>query len=137
MSRLRNHELGPGRIAIYLFGFGLALYAAWRLVPHNPVGLMIWFGLAIIGHDLILLPLYGLADHGVLTALRRFGLTRWIGHLRVPAFMSGVLLLIFLPQILESGTYLSRWLLISLLLFAGSALVYLGRYGYHLVRTRC
>lgn len=134
---LNEQELGPGRIAIYLFGFALAGYAAWRLVPPNPIGVAVWFAVAIIAHDLILLPLYGLTHHGALSLFRRRGWTSWIGHLRVPVMMAGTLLLVFFPLVLDSPVHARRWLLVTVLLFVVSALWLLVRLGYQRVRTRC
>jgi hypothetical protein len=61
----------------------------------------------------------------------------WINYLRVPAGLSGLLLLVWFPLILrrskdvyEASTglnpnpYLGRWLLATGVLFAGSALAY-------------
>jgi hypothetical protein len=98
----------------------------------------VWFAVAVIGHDLILFPLYSLADR-LLSAPRRSP----VGHraaaarnpprripitnyLRMPTLAAALLLLIFLPGIIEQGAptyraatgltqtpYLSRWLLLS------------------------
>ena len=63
-----------------------------------------------------------------------------INYVRVPAGLSGLLLLVFFPLILGRSTakleqvsgapapdYLARWLLISGVLFAGSAALYVWR----------
>ena len=60
-----------------------------------------------------------------------------VNHVRAPALISGMLLLIYFPLILGPGDagyfsatghhpsgYLRNWLLITLALFAGSALIY-------------
>jgi hypothetical protein len=73
--------------------------------------IMIWFVGAIIGHDLILLPLYSLLDRIAFGALGgRAGaagppLERspgWV-YVRVPALLSGLLALVFFPEILRLG----------------------------------
>ncbi|MEU4582249.1 hypothetical protein AB0F92_09185 [Kitasatospora aureofaciens] len=58
----------------------------------------------------------------------------WINYLRVPIFLSGVLLLVWFPLILDlsipyagaarlpEDVYLGRWLAITAVLFAASAL---------------
>ncbi len=51
--------------------FALAGYGAVRLVPDEPVKVTVWFIGAVIGHDLILFPLYVLADRSVTTILDR------------------------------------------------------------------
>ena len=38
--------------------FGLAGYAAVRLVSFNALGVVVWFLGAVVGHDLLLMPLY-------------------------------------------------------------------------------
>ncbi|TSD99574.1 hypothetical protein FOS14_11660 [Skermania sp. ID1734] len=93
----------------------------------------VWFAAAIIAHDLVLFPLYALADR-VLAAVAP---TRALNYLRVPTLGSGLLLLVYLPGIIRQGgdTYLAatgqtqepflgRWLLISAAMFVLSALVY-------------
>ena len=134
---LRIQELGPGRILAYLFGFALAGYAAWRLVPPNPIGVVAWFAAVIVAHDLVLLPLYGSTHHGMLAVFRRRGWLRWFVHLRVPAMMSGIMLLVFFPLILDSSVHAQRWILLSIGLFAVSGLWLVCRLAYQRVRIRC
>jgi hypothetical protein len=104
----------------------------------------VWFAVAVVGHDLILFPLYSLADR-LLPAPRaaRLGPTRSprripvINYLRMPTLASGLLLLIFLPGIIEQGAptyqaatgqtqapFLSRWLLLTAAFYLISAVWY-------------
>jgi peroxiredoxin len=117
--------------------FALAGYAAVELLPHNAVGILIWFVAAVVGHDLLLLPLYTLADRSVLAVFRHRPLNLptapWINYLRVPAVLSGVLLLIWFPLIfrlpghftasttLPLSPYLWHWLAVTGVLFLLSA----------------
>ncbi len=92
--------------------------------------ILLWFVLAIVLHDLALLPFYSALDR----LAARGPSVNWV---RVPAALSGLLLLLFFPQILgrneasfarvageEPGGYLERWLLVSGALFAGSLALY-------------
>jgi hypothetical protein len=117
--------------------FALAGYAAAQLLPRNAIGIAIWFAGAVIGHDLLLMPLYTLADRSV-TAIFRHRRPEptavpWINYLRVPAVLSGILLLIWFPLIFrlprnfQAGTtlsldpYLWHWLAVTGALFLISA----------------
>ncbi len=93
-----------------------------------------WFAAAIIFHDLVLFPLYALADRilGAGTVCRR---APWLrNYLRVPALGSGLLFLIFLPGIIKQGSatyfedtglsqtpFLGRWLMLAAVMFMASA----------------
>jgi len=140
----RVYGAGPLHLAGHLIAFGIALFALHRIVAAgHAVDFLAWFLAAAVAHDLLLLPLYSLLDRGAARAVRRH---RWrlegsvINHLRAPAFISGVLLLVYAPEILGLGdtTYLNatghhlhgyvrNWLLITVALFATSAIVYAGR----------
>ncbi|MEU5213105.1 hypothetical protein [Streptomyces sp. NPDC020742] len=124
-----------------LASFALAGYAGVRLLAGGQWPLVVvWFVGAALLHDLVLLPLYALADR----ALARYtaGSARqraWTGYVRVPAALSGLLLLVWFPLIagstggdsaahyeavtgLPAGVFLPRWLLVTAALFAASAL---------------
>jgi hypothetical protein len=108
----------------------------------------VWFAVAVIGHDLVLFPLYALGDRLLRRSRdaptdgegasqhpsRRIPLTN---YLRMPTLAAGLLLLIFLPGIIEQGAptyqaatgqtqdpYLSRWLVLTAAFYLGSALCY-------------
>ncbi len=97
----------------------------------------LWFVGAALAHDLILLPLYSLADLSARSVLRhrhqRTPAVPWITYLRVPALLSGLLLLVWFPLVLDlsepypaatglsEGVYLGRWLAITGVLFGASA----------------
>lgn len=123
----------PLRLVLLLCSFALTGYAGVRLLSGDWFGILLWIVGAAVLHDLVLLPLYGLADRAVGAALP--APARWINHVRVPAFLSGVLMLVWFPLILgrqkrryENATGLSadvfwpRWLLITAVLFGASAL---------------
>jgi len=113
--------------------------AAWALlqVAERPDGLriLVWLALSAVVHDLVLLPFYGLLDR---VGRRTAGPA--VNYVRVPALLSGLLLLVFFPAISGKGEpsfqrvsgltydgYLARWLLISAALFAISGALYLLR----------
>jgi hypothetical protein len=96
-----------------------------------------WFLGAVVGHDLILMPLYSLADRSALTAIRhrppRLPAVPWINYLPVPAGLSGLLFLVWFPLILRLHTdyhasttlspdpFLWHWLAVTGALFLASA----------------
>lgn len=111
-------------------------------------GIAVWFAGAVIAHDLVLFPIYALADR--ILNLRRDRQPRssagspprvLVGnHIRIPALGSGLTLLVFLPGIIEQGAptylaatgetqqpFLGRWLLLSAAMFAASAVAYAAR----------
>ncbi len=138
MSRLlRWYGASPLHLLAMIGSFALAGYAAAELLRHNAVGILVWFVAAVIGHDLLLMPLYTLADRSVVAVFRHRPLKLpagpWINYLRVPAVLSGVLLLIWFPLIFRLPThfpasttlplspYLWHWLAVTGALFLLSA----------------
>lgn len=106
------------------------------------VRILVWFIGAIVAHDLVLLPLYSLLDRLAFGRRRRPDSRtpdRAAGrvYLRVPALLSGLIFLVFFPEILKLGNqvfavasglhqnvYLTRYLLTCGALFALSGLAY-------------
>ncbi|MCC5575810.1 hypothetical protein IMZ11_09175 [Microtetraspora sp. AC03309] len=141
-----RYGAGPLHLLVLLACFALAGYAASRVVVAGIwVGFVVWFVGAAVIHDLLLYPLYTIADGTV----RRQPLRRprppaeplrpppWINYLRVPVGLSVLLLLIWFPLVfrlserryrasvaLDTTPYLGRWLLVTGVLLAGSALAY-------------
>lgn len=121
----------------FLASFALAGYAATQFARSRPLGVAIWFLGAVIGHDLLLVPLYTLADRSMLAVVRHrapgLPAVRWINYVRVPAALSGLLLLVWFPLILRLATsyhasttlspdpYLWHWLAVTGALFLLSA----------------
>ncbi len=119
-------------MALHLAAFALIGWALWRMlgvrVAPQPVNLLLWLGGGLLLHDLVLLPGYSAVDG----ALRRLPAPAR-NHVRVPLAVSGVLLLAYLPSILQRqpwnavnalghppSDYLGRWLLLSGALLGGS-----------------
>ena len=106
----------------------------------------VWFAGSVVAHDLFLWPLYALADRAGVRAARRNPSAPppvpWINHVRVPAVLAGVLLLVSFPLVLQwspgayhaatglsQAPFLNRWLLVTGVLFAASAVLYAIRLG--------
>ncbi|MEV7612138.1 hypothetical protein [Streptomyces sp. NPDC089799] len=141
----RRYGAPPLHLLLVLASFALACYAGLRLLKGDALGVAMWFVGAALLHDLVLLPLYAVTDLVVQRVLGhqpgeggsrpRFG----VNHVRVPAFVSGVLLLVYWPLILRrvghytiytglpADVFLGRWLLITACLFAASAAVLAAR----------
>ena len=141
MRRLtRWYGANPLHLLALLACFALAGYAATQLVRSRPESVAIWFVGAVIGHDLVLLPLYSIADWSVLAAARHrapnLPAVPWINYLRVPAGLSALLLLVWFPLILRLKThyqastnlspdpFLWHWLAVTGALFLLSATAY-------------
>lgn len=146
----------------------LALLASFALVGYvisvlGPAGLwntdvwwqsiLVWFVGAVVLHDLVLFPLYALADRSLARLVHRGrrGASRVpvVNYVRIPVLASGLLLLVFFPGIIAQGTdtyraatgqtqdpFLGRWLLAVGVIFALSALAYAVRLGTLRARAR-
>jgi hypothetical protein len=124
-----------GTTPLHLLAHGLLIavfgWVVLQLVDaRESLNILMWFVLAIVLHDLVLLPFY--------SALDRLGrrLPVGVNAVRIPAALSGLLLLLFFPLILnrnedsfarvageEPSGYLERWLLVTAVLFAGALAV--------------
>jgi hypothetical protein len=165
---LTRFTAGYGSDPLHLLGttaaFALAGYVVTLLGPsalwNHRVwwqSIAVWFLAAIVAHDLVLFPLYALADRsltGAATRLRVRGArpepaVSPLNYLRVPTLAAGLSLLIFLPGIIQQGrlTYLAatgqtqqpflgRWLLLVAALYGVSALAYAARLAAGGPRTR-
>ncbi len=148
MSWLRRHYgAGPLHLLSLIACAALTGYAVNRLFDTGPVTrIAVWFAGAVIAHDIVLWPLYALADRAAVRAARRDPGTLprvpWINHLRVPVVMAAVLLAVSFPLVLrlspgnyraatglDQSPFLGRWLLITGGLFAASAVLYAVRLG--------
>jgi hypothetical protein len=145
----------PLHLVTMVSGFALLGYI---LATFNPATLWnsgtwwqsiaVWLAAAVIAHDLLLFPLYALADRMLAARITRQTASgrsdhRKVGarnHIRVPALGAGLTLLIFLPGIIQQGAptyeaatgqtqqpFLGRWLLLTAAMFAVSAICYAAR----------
>ena len=135
IGRCRSlYGTSPLHLLAVTASFAVAGVAVSKLVE-SPArwDLLLWFVGAVALHDLVLFPLYTLLDR--LAAGRRPRAA--VNYVRVPAVVSGVLLLISAGMVFsassrtyESATglrpepYLERWLAITAVLFVVSAVLY-------------
>jgi len=140
MRRFRAwYGANPLHLLALLVSFTVAGYAAARLVPDHPLGVAVWFVGAAVAHDLVLLPLYAVVDASMVRTSRRptrLPPVPWLNHVRVPMLLSGLLLLVYLPSVLQlsgiyrpvtaldPGRFLESWLGVTAGLFVVSAVAY-------------
>jgi hypothetical protein len=140
-----HYGAGPLHLLGLPAGLAFAGYLVWTIGPAaDSAGILIWLAAAAVAHDLLLWPLYTMADrvaHLIATERgRRRPAVPWINHVRVPVVLSAVTLAVSFPLVLRhsertyhlaSGLterpYLARWLLLTGSAFALSALIYAGR----------
>jgi hypothetical protein len=138
----RRYGASPLHLLLHLAAFGISLFALQRIiVAGRAINFLAWFVGAAVLHDVVLLPIYSVLDHAAgrgvkLSRLRRRGVPV-INHIRGPAVISGVLLLVYLPEIIGKSehtyfnvsghhlrNYLLTWLLSTAGLFLASGLIY-------------
>ncbi len=134
----RLYGARPWHLLVLLACFAVTAYAVTRLLGDLPALLRIalWFVGAAVVWDLVLGPLYALADRGLSplgrVAVRGVGLRN---HVRVPALVASLLLVVWAPLIFQRSEgvyrvkaglvqdpYLERWAGVTVALFALSAL---------------
>lgn len=152
IGRMRRwYGAHPLHLLALLAAFALAGYAVRAVVVAGQWQIVaLWFLVAIVGHDLLLFPLYSLADLSLRRLLpRRAGGAAnapdraaspqppVINHIRVPAGFSLLLLVVWFPLILRissahyhqasglsAAPYLWRWLAVTGVMFLASAAGY-------------
>jgi hypothetical protein len=138
--------------ALALVGYVLSVLGTKQL--WNPSvwwqSILVWFLGAIVFHDVLLFPLYAVADRSLVEgwraatgrAHRREPLVAPINYVRIPIMGSGLLFLLFFPGIVQQGKgaylratgltqapFLDRWLLLSGSMFLLGAVLYAVRVG--------
>jgi hypothetical protein len=139
----RAYGAGPLHLLAVLATIGVAAYAVARVydVVAEPGRVVLWLGGSIVGHDLVLFPVYALLGALAAAALTPRGAAgrlriAALNHLRAAALASGLLALVWLPLItaqaprtyarvtgLDVDVYRDRWLIATAVLFGGSALL--------------
>ncbi|HWE65386.1 MAG TPA: hypothetical protein VG298_01955 [Acidimicrobiales bacterium] len=137
-----QYGAGPLHLLCLPAGLAFAGYLVWTIIPApNSARILIWVAAAAVAHDLLLWPLYTIADRATRLMEKGRGRLRmavpWINHLRVPVVLSAVMLAVSFPLVLRhsertyhtaSGLtehpYLARWLLLTASAFAISAVIY-------------
>lgn len=149
-ARLKGfYGSGPWHVLAMLIAIALAAYTLsvlgvstlwdgdvwWQTI-------LVWFLGAVIIHDLVLFPVYAVADRLLQRGLRSARpRVPAVNYFRVPVLASGLLLLLFFPGIIQQGEssylratgqtqepFLERWLLLTGTFFGASALLYGARY---------
>jgi hypothetical protein len=137
----------PLHLLTLIVGFALFGYVLTTIKPvtlWNPhtwwQSIIVWFAAAIVAHDLVLFPVYALADRLLLTATREPRVASGTAkvpvanYVRIPALGAALTLLVFLPGIVKQGAptylaatgqtqdpFLGRWLILTAAMFAVSA----------------
>lgn len=136
-GRLRRaYGASPAHLLAHFALLPLAAFALLQVAgAGNAQRILLWLAASAIVHDLLLLPCYGVLDR---LAQRTAGSA--VNHVRIPALISGLLLLVYFPAISGKGDgsfhrvsglqyegYLERWLLATGGLFLISGLLYVLR----------
>ena len=136
-ERRERYGASPLHLLAHLAVLPLVAWALLQFIDRPDAGrILLWLALSAVVHDLVLLPFYSALDRAGQRAAPRPA----INYVRVPALLSGLLLLVFFPAISGKGEpsfqrvsgltydgYLARWLLITAAVFALSGIVYLVR----------
>ncbi len=144
----RRYGAGPLHLlaSIGLLLIAAAAVAGWFDSFPGPtvVKILAWFVGAIIAHDVVALPLYSALDRIASGALRGApergsapAQPSALVYLRVPVLLSGLIFLVFFPEILGLGdssffaasgfhqhVYLARYLITAGVIFVVSAFAY-------------
>ena len=140
----RRYGASSLHLLAHLVGFAIAAVALDRIFSGGDVKeLLLWYLGFVIAHDLIFVPAYTGIDRLFRAVITRLplpspSLVPLINHVRAPALISGLLLLIYFPLISRQSDgqyfalsghhltthYLRNWLLITAALFLGSGLIY-------------
>jgi hypothetical protein len=143
--------------ALALAGYTVSVLGVGSLF--NPMAwwqsIAVWFAVAVIGHDLVLFPLYAMAERllprqchpssdrthqATQVNSRRVPV---INYLRLPTMATGLTFLLFYPGIIQQGAgtytaasgltqepFLDRWLLLTAVFYLTSALCYVAKTVY-------
>lgn len=131
-----RYGASPLHLVGHVLFFAWAAYAIVQLLDaKKAASIFVWLLAAVLLHDFLLLPLYSGIDR-----LGARGARRGVNFVRVPAALSGVLLLVYFPPILglndetflhagghRPAGYLRDWLLITAGLFLVSGLLFVVR----------
>jgi hypothetical protein len=137
----RRYGASGLHLLAHIAAFAVAAYALAQIIRGGRVvNFVAWFGGAAVLHDVVFAPLYSLLDRLTIHHVHRSrpsSAVPVINHLRVPALISGLLLLVYFPLILGIATptylaatghrpegYARNWALITAALFGASAVVY-------------
>jgi hypothetical protein len=131
-----RYGASPLHLLAHLVALPLVAWALLQFIDRpDAFRILLWLALSAVVHDLVLLPFYSARDRAEQRVVRPA-----VNYVRVPALISGLLLLVFFPAIANKGEpsfnrvsgltydgYFARWLLITAVLFAVSGGLYLVR----------
>ena len=129
----RRYGASPLHLVGHVAVFALTAYAITQILTLGAAGnAIVWLVAAVIVHDAILWPLYSTAD-----AAGRGLLGGAVNYVRIPLGLSLLLALVFVGTLTGKGGnayrnasgqtydgYVLRWLVVTVVLFAISAIVY-------------
>ncbi len=144
VSFRERYGAAPLHLLAVMASFAIAAYAFLEIFDRpNAFNTLIWFGGAVVAHDLIAFPLYSL--FGVVAGRAMIGADEGpsparisaLNHVRVPVLLSAFAFIAWFPLILglsdekfvektgmTESVYLGRWLLLTAVLLTASALLY-------------
>ncbi len=129
----------PLHLIAVVIAFSIAGYAFTRIVASpEPLSFVIYFGGAVVAHDLVVFPIYSALHLLAGRAGGAISLSRkTINYVRVPAILSAFAFVVWFPLILSLSTeryvadeghtppsYLGRWLGLTAALFLISGIAY-------------
>ena len=134
----RGYGATPVHLLAHLAALALAAYGLLQIVDlRRADNAIAWLVASVLLHDLVLLPFYTALDRVAQLLAGRGQRRAFVNYVRVPAALSALLLLVYFPVMtgrtegtysrvsgLQPEGYLGRWLLVSGLLFAASAVVF-------------
>ncbi len=141
----KAYGASPLHLLAVIASFAIVGYAFFMIFKAPaPESVLLFFGLAIVAHDMVAFPLYSTLNYvagrtsraAEPKAVSAIGVPA-INYLRTPFILSAISLAMFFPLILglsadryfassgqDVGIFLGRWLGICAVLFTGSALLY-------------
>lgn len=142
----RGYGAGPLHLLAHAVVLAVVALPLARIFSgRDPTGLLMWYLGLVVAHDLVFVPAYSGLDRLFRATIARLPRPTHpgpavINHVRAPVVISVLLLIVYFPLISRQsdGTffamsghhlahYLRNWLLITAVLFLGSALIYAAR----------
>ena len=150
----RRYGASPWHLFAHLGGFAVAAVAFDRIFSGGGVKqLLVWYLGFVIAHDLVFVPAYTGLDRILRVTIARLpgppgARITVVNHVRAPALISGLLLIVYFPVISGRSDggyfalsghhlthYVRNWLLITVGLFLTSGLIYAARVARARVRS--
>jgi len=95
-----RYGASPLHLLAHLAVLPLVAWALLQVIDRpDAIRIFLWLALAAVVHDLVLLPFYSALDRAAQRSVPRPA----INYVRVPALLSGLLLLVYFPVISGKG----------------------------------